>query len=250
MPPTEVTMSSARRDGRTLGLLLLVHLVSGLIVPYVMLQQLLPLPDRFLASAAGVSLQVRLNTLSLFAGAAVTIGIAVAGWRTFRVRSYALGVWLVALAAANLSLQVGENVQWLSLLSLSEAFVKAGAGELARFQSLAIVVRAGLRWAHYSHLLVVVSWMFVLFVVLYRGALVPRPLAALGMLGALGQVTGITMPVLVGYRMPFPMLFGMPLGVFYLAMAVWLLVKGFPEPHGALPAEAAPRHPVSFPRTA
>jgi uncharacterized protein DUF4386 len=222
-------MSSARRSGRIIGLLLLAHLATGLIVPYVMLQQLLPLPDGFLASAAAVSLQVRLSVMTLLVGAAVTICIAVAGWPTFRMRSYSLGVWLVALGAVNLSLQVGENAQWLSLMSLSEAFVKAGPGELARFQSLAIVVRSALRWAHYSHLLVVVAWMFVLFVALYRGALVPRFLAAFGMVGAVGQVAAITMPVLMGYRVPFPTLFGMPLGVFYLAMAVWLLVKGFPE---------------------
>jgi hypothetical protein len=38
--------------------------------------------------------------------------------------------------------------------------------------------------------------------------------------------------------MPFPELFGMPLGLTNLALALWLMAKGFKEPHGTLRAEA------------
>jgi hypothetical protein len=65
---------------------------------------------------------------------------------------------------------------------------------------------------------------------LFRHALVPRVLAAAGLVTAVLQFVGITLPVFLNYRMPFPTLFGMPLGVANLALAAWLLVKGFKEP--------------------
>ena len=102
------------------------------------------------------------------------------------------------------------------------------------------MVRSAWKWAHYSHLLVGVGWIFVLYGLVYHRALVPRPLAVIGFVTAMLQVTGITLPVLVGYRMPHPVLFGMPLGVANLALALWLMARGFKEPQDALHAEAVP----------
>jgi hypothetical protein len=226
-------MTSARDAGRIVGMLFLVHLVTGLILPYVLLRPLMIPPGGFLETAARMSDQVRLNVMLLFVGGAVTVGIAALVWPVVRQQSSALGLWLLVLAGANLSLQAVENSQWLSMLSLSQAYAEAGVAEAGTFRSLAIVVRSAWRWAHYAHLLVVVSWMFVLFMVLYRRRLVPRALATAGMVTAVLQLTGITLPGFLGYRMPFPMLFGMPLGVAYLALAFWLMARGFKEPVGA-----------------
>ena len=111
-----------------------------------------------------------------------------------------------------------------------EGLAEASAADAGRFSSLAIVVRAAWKWEHYSHIFIVVAWLFVLYLLLYRYALVPRVLAAAGMLTASLQFVGITLPVFLGYRMPFPTLFGMPLGVANLALASWLMAKGFREP--------------------
>ena len=119
---------------------------------------------------------------------------------------------------------------WLSMLSLSQAYAQAGPADAALFQSLGNVVRAAWKWEHYSHIFTVVAWLFVLYVLLYRDALVPRVLAAAGLLTAVLQFVGITLPVFLDYRMPFPALFGMPLGLANVALASWLLVKGFKEP--------------------
>lgn len=231
-------MTSARKVGRIIGVLLVAHMAAGLIVPYVLLQPLSNLPAGFLEIAAGMSSQVRLNVMVLFVGGMIPIGIAVAAWPVARQHSRALGLWLLVLAAVNLSLQVVENTHWLSMLSLSQAYAKADPVNAGLFQSLAIVVRSGWKWAHYSHLLVLVGWMVVLYSLVYHRALVPRPLAAIGFVTTTLQITGITLPVLLGYRMPFPMLFGLPLGGSYLALALWLMARGFREPQGARHAEA------------
>lgn len=223
-------MSSAKRVGRIIGMLLLAHLVTGLILPYVLLLPLTTPPAGFLDTAAGMSTQVRFNVLLLFVGGALSVGISVATWPAVRERRYGLGLWLLALAVANFTLQMVENSHWLSMLSVSQAYAEAGAADARLFQSLGIVVRSGFKWAHYSHILVVVGWLFALYCILFRCALVPRALAAIGMVACLLHFTGITLPAFAGFRMPFPEFFGMPLGLANLALAAWLMVKGFKEP--------------------
>ncbi len=222
-------MTSARNVGRIIGVLVLLHLATGLIVPYVLLRPLTT-PPGFLETAAGMPYRVRLNVLVLFLGGAIPVGIAVALWPIARRFGHALGLWLLTLAAVNLSLQIVENGHWLSMLSLSEAYAEAGPAEAALFQSLGSVVRAAWRWEHYSHIFTVVAWLFVLYALLYRYALVPRVLAVAGLVTAVLQFVGITLPVFLDYRMPFPTLFGMPLGLANVALASWLLAMGFKEP--------------------
>ncbi|HVF41407.1 MAG TPA: DUF4386 domain-containing protein [Pyrinomonadaceae bacterium] len=233
-------MSSPKSAGRTVGLLLFVHLAAGLTTPYILLQPLSTSPN-FVAVAAGMSFKIRLAVLMLFVGGAVTI--AVAALPFFRRHGRATALWLLALAAANFSLQCVENAGWMSMLSLSQEYARAGAGEAALFQGLGAVVRAAWKWTHYAHLLVAVAWMFLLCGVLYRSALVPRALAAFGMATALLQIAGITLPQFLGYGSVTPA--GMPLGVSYLALILWLAFKGFDESRRTLHAGARAVEPAA-----
>ena len=231
-------MKHAKSFSRTIGVLLFVHLVAGLTVPYILLRPLATSTD-FYASAAGISFQVRLAVLLLFVGGAVTVGIAIAALPVFRQYSGALALWLLALAVVNLSLQAVENAAWLSMLSLSQEYAKVGAAaDAGLFQGLGAVVHSAWKWAHYTHLLFMVSWIFVLYVMLYRSALIPRALAVIGLITAMLQITGITLPQFLGYPSVMPVATGMPLGVSYLALILWLMVKGFEERRSPPLAEA------------
>ncbi|MBI2568125.1 MAG: DUF4386 domain-containing protein [Candidatus Schekmanbacteria bacterium] len=224
-------MTSGKRVGRIIGMLLLVQLATGLTVPYIVLLPLTTAPAGFLETAAGMSAQVRLGVLLLFVGGAVSVGVSVAAWPAVRERSYRLGLWLLALAVVNFTLQICENGHWLTMLSLGQAYAAAGAADHGPFQALGIAVRSAWKWAHYSHIFIVVAWLFTLYCVLLRCAMVPRALAAIGMTASVLHFTGITLPVLAGYSMPFPELFGMPMGLANLVLAVWLMAKGFKEGH-------------------
>ena len=226
-------MRSAKSVGRIVGMLLLAHLAAGLTVPFVLLRPLV-MPPGFLAIAAGNSVQVRAAVLLLFLGSAVSVGIAIAALPVFRRYSSAMALWLLALAVAGFSLQAVDNGALLSMLSLSQEYAKAGAAKAELFQALAVVVGSARRWAHYTFLLVVGSWIFLLYSLLYRFRLVPRALAAFGLLGSVLQITGVTLRGLLGY--PPETRLAMPLAPAYVALAVWLMVKGFDERHRPLQA--------------
>jgi hypothetical protein len=61
-------------------------------------------------------------------------------------------------------------------------------------------------------------------------------LAALGLVGSLLQIAGVTLRGLLGYA-PETRL-AMPLAPAYVALALWLIVKGFNERHRPLETQA------------
>jgi len=194
-----------------------------------MMLQPLNEPLTFDANDSGNAFKVRLSVILLFIGAAVAVAIAITVWPVCLKYSYTIALWILALALVNLSLQCIENAVWMSMFTLSQAYAKAGAADVAVYTLIGAAVRSNWKWVHYTHLLIMVSWMFMLFVMLWRLALVPRLLAGLGLLTTVLQVTGITLPQFIPYPTPPPLLMGLPLGVIYLGLSAWLMAKGFTE---------------------
>ena len=62
---------------------------------------------------------------------------------------------------------------------------------------------------------------------LYRFALIPRPLAAFGLITVMLHFTGIPLPLFLGYRSVT--LMGATMGLSQIALALWLMARGFAE---------------------
>lgn len=218
-------MKAEMRASRIVGILLLVQLV-GLIVPFVLLQPLTTGAAGFLAHAVEASLQIKLAVFLLFANCALTIGIAITALPLFRRYSEAMTLWLVILGVIMFLLQAVDNVHILSMLSLSRQYAQAG-GSAGLFPTLATLVGATRKWAHLTELLAIDCWIFLLYSILYRFVLVPRALAAFGLLTVMLHFSGIPLPGFLGYSMVTPM--GVSMAFSHIALAVWLLCKGFAE---------------------
>ena len=165
--------------------------------------------------------------MMLFVGGAVTIAIAINSLPFVRQYSMALAVCLFGLAITNFCLQCVENAAWMSLFTFSQEYARASAADVGVYTLVGAAVRSAWKWVHYTHLLILVSWMMLLFVALWRSRLVPVVFGVLGVITTLMQITGITLPQFLAYPSPVPTLMGMPLGFVYLALALWLLVNGF-----------------------
>ena len=220
-------MISAKRTGRMVGLLLLLHLITGLMTPYILLQQL-SRPLTFAAIADSVNgFQIRLAIMMLFVGGAVPIVIAITGMPVFRKSNYAMALWLFGLAITNFALQGGEIAGYMSMFTFSQNYASASAADLGVYELVGATVRSAWKWIHYTHLLIMVSWMFSLGLMLWKSALVPRIFSVLLLITTVMQITGITLPQFLAYRSPNLMLMGVPLAFAYLGLSVWLMIKGF-----------------------
>lgn len=67
----------------------------------------------------------------------------------------------------------------------------------------------------------------MLYSLLYRFALVPRALAAFGLITVVLHFTGITLPLFLGYRSLT--LMGATMALSHIALALWMMAKGFEE---------------------
>ena len=162
-------MESSKSVGRITGILLLVHLAGGLMLPYILMQPAIAAPG-FLENAAANAVRIRAAVLLLFMSGAITVAVALTALPVFRRYGDRLAVLLVVLSAVNLALHAVENGTLLSMLSLSQEYAERGGADASLFHGLAAVVGSARRWAHFTHLLVVGSWIFTLFTVLWRSS--------------------------------------------------------------------------------
>ena len=76
-----------------------------------------------------------------------------------------------------------------------------------------------------TELLAIDAWIFFFYVVLYRSVVVPRALAVFGLITVASHFVGIPLRAFLGYPGVTPM--GMPMALSHLALAGWLMAKGF-----------------------
>src|SRR5262249_47767744 len=132
-------------------------------------------------------------------------------------------LWLVALAVTTLAVAAVESMSVMSMVSLSEAYTKAGAMQREQLQAIKVVVASARNWAHFMGRICDGTVIFVLYAALYRFALIPRALAGFGLTAAVLMIASLMRPFF-GYEVIFPLL--APLGLSQLILVLWLLIKG------------------------
>lgn len=216
-------MTTELKAGRIVAALILVQMAGGPFLNFSLLEPAFA-PPGFLQNAAGHPTAMGIAALLGIALGAVSLGIAVAAWPVFSKHSQRFALWVLAFATAGLALATVESATVLSLRSLSESYLNTPDPDAALFTVLRGVVASARNWAHYTHLIVTGLLLLSFYGLLYRFALVPRVLAGFGVFAALLQITVVSRP-LFGLPVIFPLL--APLGLTHLALAVWLLAKGF-----------------------
>ena len=218
-------METAKSIGRTIALLLLAQMAAYWVVQGVLLGPVFSAPG-FLENAAAHPTRMGLAALIGLAPGALSVAIAITALPLIRRYSGAMAYWFLALTVVAFALAAVESTTVLSLLSLSQAYAAASPADADLFQSLRGVVAASRNWTHYTGLIVAAGVAFTLYGVLYRFALIPRVLAAFGVLAALSQMISVALP-LFGHKVIFLMIY--PLALCHLALMYWLLAKGFAE---------------------
>jgi hypothetical protein len=221
-------MTTTRNIGRIIGVLLLAKMVVSPVINFALLGPAITSPPGFLANAASYPMQVNAAVLLAFMAGGLTIAVPIVAWPLFRQCSQSLALWFLALGVVCVSVAVVEGIAVRAMLALSQEFAKAGGaaavGDL--FQASATVVRSLRNSAHYANLLASGVSFLVLFLLLFRYALVPRAISALGLVATTVLIGGAVIPLL-----GFPTVMSMftPMGLAMLALVSWLLYKGFAD---------------------
>ena len=232
---------SAKKIGRIVGFLFLAQMLLAIPV-YTEVGWLHPIiAPGFLENAAGSALQIRIALLLVFVLGSLTLAIAIIALPLFRQYSTRMSVLFLALGIIGLAMQAMEGHASRTMLSLSIEYAKANAPKEI-LEAFAPIATATWRSTHFTNLTLGHVKVFVLYLILFRFALVPRPLAAVGVAATMLSTTAAAMPLL-GQR--FSYLLVMPTALVQLALIVLLLVRGFRErAHPQSPAPNAVGHTV------
>lgn len=222
-------MRSTKSAARTIGVLMIAQMVLTPVVNFVLLEPAMAEPG-FLANAAPNAAQVTTAVLLLLVMGAVSLGIAITAQPVFREHSRAMSLWLVALAVIGFVGLLAEGLALRSMLSLSQQHAGANPADAGQFAVLAAWARSAWTSAHFINFVLSGASGLVLYGTLLRFGLVPRALAAFGLLAVLVMMAGAVIPL---FGHPTQMMLFMPIGLSELALMLWLLVRGFRDPAAA-----------------
>jgi hypothetical protein len=221
--------------GRIVGGLLLAQMLLAALVNFALFGPVIA-PPGWIVNAADRQLEISLSVVLGAAAEAIWLAIAIALYPKVRSFSERHALAFVALATVAFALCVVENGRLLSMLSLSQAFAAAADQDRQAFEALRGIVGAARNWAHFTHLMVTGVTIVLFTAALWRFRLVPRALAGLGTAAAVLQIFTVSMPVF-GRPVIFALL--APLGLAMLAIALWLMTKGFAQKIGPSAAPAS-----------
>ena len=220
-------MNTYRKTAITVGTLFIVCTVASILGPTLAISA--NSPD-YLNQLAGKPDQIITAALLEFIWAATGAGIAIGLYPLLKKYNGALALGSVGFRVVeNVFVLIG-TLSLLSLLTLSQEFIAAGAPEASPFQTLGTLLLALRDWQlHVISGLAFSLGVLMYYAILYRSNLIPRWLSGWGVLGA---VLALAATVLASFTHDFGLVsvntyLNVPIGLQEMVFAVWLILKGF-----------------------
>jgi hypothetical protein len=210
--------------GRLVGVMLLVHLVGQFFGFYLLTPGV---GADYLSVAPAMGPTIRIAVIVLLANSILTLAIAGIVFPVLRMYGPQTATLLVVIGAVWMVMQFIDNAYILSMLSMSNHFIEIPNSNTDFYQALATQVRTTRGFVHSTQLLVIDTWLGILYTALFAFRLVPATVGGIGMSGVALHLIGLPLAVFLGYQSVPVLAFGLPIS--YLVVGGWLVVKGFPK---------------------
>jgi hypothetical protein len=224
-------MNSNRKAAIIVGVLYIVATVAG-VLSLAPLASLQDGPDILTNIAENENQLIMVAFLELIMAVAVA-GVAFMIYPILKQNTdteikEGLALWYVGTRITEGATFVVGVLVTLSLLSLSQEFIKAGAPDASYFQTGGTVLIAASNYAWMLGQSVFCIGVLMLNYLLYQSRRIPRWLSVWGFIGApLMLVAGFLLLVEGDPNSPLSTILYAPLALQEMVFAVWLIVKGF-----------------------
>jgi len=220
-------MNTHRKTAIIVGLLFMIATAAG-VLGSVFFGPILDAPDYLINVSENENQMVILCLFILIMGFAVA-GIGIMMYPILKKHNEALALGYVGFRVIEGVLFIVSVVSLLSLLTLSQEFVKAGAPDASHFQTLGTLLQEEQYWVYHMGTISFGLAAPIFYYLLYQSKLIPRFLSVWGLIGVplwlaasllimFGSLTASSGLVMFLY---------LPIGVNEMVLAVWLIVKGF-----------------------
>ena len=220
-------MNSNRKNAIIVGVLFIIATVAG-VLSGVFLGPILDAPDYLINVSANETQVIIAGLFMLIMGFAVA-GIGIMMYPIFKKHNEALALGYVCLRIIEGVLFIVSVVSLLSLLTLSQEFVKAGAPDASHFQTLGTLLQEESYWAYHMGTISFGLAAPMFYYLLYKSKLIPRFLSVWGLIGVLPWLA-VSLLIMFGSITESSVLetfLYAPIAVNEMVLAVWLIVKGF-----------------------
>lgn len=224
----DMHMKGNRQAAIAVGIMFILATVTA-ILGLLFYQPILTGPD-YLVNGAAHQDQVRLGVLMELILVVTAIGTAIGMFPV--LKPYGERIALAHLLFRFLEavvITVGI-VAVLALLTLSQTFVATDAPDVTSFKALGSLLQSVYKWTSMLGPLFFLGInTFMYNSLLYKSKLVPRPLAIFGLTGAtLVFIASLVVLAGITTQLSLPALtLIMPIAIFEMVLASWLIVKGF-----------------------
>ena len=221
-------MNAHRKTAIIVGILL-IACTATTILSLTLLNPILDDPE-YLSKVAENEIQVIVGAILEFIWAATAMGIAIWLYPVLKKYNGALALGSVGFRVVEGVFVFVGTLGLLSLLTVSQEFVRAGVPDASSFQAMGTTLLAMRHWTLDGIVLIVFCLGALLYYsVFYQSRLIPRWLAVWGLLGAALSLA-VTLYSLFnpGFVVSWMhTVLNAPIAFQEMVFAVWLIVKGF-----------------------
>ncbi|WP_342431133.1 DUF4386 domain-containing protein [Neobacillus sp. FSL H8-0543] len=221
-------MNSNKKAAKIVGVLFLLAAVTA-VIGLILYDPILNGPD-YLRKGSEQANQVVMGALMELMLVVSAVGTATTMFPLLRKYNESIALWHVCFRFLEAIIITVGVISVLSLLTLSQEYVAAGAPDPSSFHSSGIILKAIHDWTFMLGPLFMLGINTVMYsYIFYKTKLVPRFISILGMTGAT-SVFVCSLFVMFGV---FPQIslwgaiLAVPVAANEMILAVWLIVKGF-----------------------
>lgn len=222
-------MNTNRQAATFVGVMFILATVSSMLGLFYFYPPILTGPD-YLINGAAHQNQVILGALMELVLVVTAIGTAIGLFPVLRPYGERIALGHLCFRFLEAVVITIGIVAVLSLLTLSQDFVAAAAPDASAYHAAGTLLLAVYKWTSMLGPLFFLGVNTLMYSsLLYKSKLVPRPLAVFGLTGATA-VLGYAMLVIFGVAVQAAdrwVLLAMPIGIFEMVFAGWLIAKGF-----------------------
>jgi hypothetical protein len=216
-----------RKNAVIAGILFIIGTVSG-VIEAILCSPVLNASDYLLRMSANENL-ITIGAILQFIMAISCAGISLALYPILKKFSESLAIGAVGFRLIENMLQILKAVSMVSLLALSQEFIRAGSPANLYFQGAGEIITASSDWMiHGAGLICFSIGAAMYYIVFYQHRLLPRWLSVWGLVGitlvTIGSVL-VMFHIIPGFG-TIQMILNLPIFPQEMVLAVWLIAKG------------------------
>ena len=218
-------MNSNRKTAIIVGIFYIAVTVAGILSK--VFGPNLDAPD-YLANLSVNENQVIIGALFEFTMAVLIVGIVIWMYPILNKHNETFALGFVLARTIEVVIFTIGVIRLLTLLTLSQEFVKAGAPDASHFQTLGILLQGENYWVYHMGTISFGLAAPIFYYLLFKLRLIPRWLSVWGLIGVPFWLA-VSLLIMFGLdsSSTISALLYLPIAVNEMVLAVWLIVKGF-----------------------